>query len=110
MDELRQHTEEEQQLIEREYQALINDYLSSNHRQKVEKIEKGWSHEQKYKVTDKNGQSFLLRITPMEQYEQKKATWTPSVLEIKEKEIMDILHCMYMIQHMVEQQHQIDFL
>ena len=39
MDELRQHTEEEQQLIEREYQALINDYLSSNHRQKVEKIE-----------------------------------------------------------------------
>ena len=40
MDELRQHTEEEQQLIEREYQALINDYLSSNHRQKVEKIEK----------------------------------------------------------------------
>ena len=38
----------------------------------VEKIEKGWSHEQKYKVTDKSGQSFLLRITPMEQYEQKK--------------------------------------
>ena len=38
----------------------------------VVKIEKGWSHEQKYKVTDKNGQSFLLRITPMEQYEQKK--------------------------------------
>lgn len=42
MDELRQHTEEEQQLIEREYQALINDYLSSNHRQKVEKIEKAF--------------------------------------------------------------------
>lgn len=38
----------------------------------VEKIEKGWSHEQKYKVTDKNGQYFLLRITPIEQYEQKK--------------------------------------
>ncbi|MEE0911889.1 MAG: HD domain-containing protein, partial [Paludibacteraceae bacterium] len=42
MDELHQHTEEEQQLIEREYQALINDYLSSNHRQKVEKIEKAF--------------------------------------------------------------------
>ena len=39
----------------------------------VIKIEKGWSHEQKYKVTNKEGQSFLLRITPMEQYEQKKA-------------------------------------
>ena len=38
----------------------------------VEKIEKGWSHEQKYKVTDKNGQSFLLRITPMEQYAQNQ--------------------------------------
>lgn len=40
---------------------------------KVVKIEKGWSHDQKYKVTDKNGQNFLLRITPIEQYEQKKA-------------------------------------
>ena len=39
----------------------------------VIKIEKGWSHEQKYKVTNKEGQTFLLRITPMEQYEQKKA-------------------------------------
>lgn len=38
----------------------------------VVKIEKGWSGEQKYKVTDKSGQNFLLRITPLEQYEQKK--------------------------------------
>ncbi len=42
MDELRQHTEEEQQLIEREYQALVNDYLSSNHRRKVDIIEKAF--------------------------------------------------------------------
>lgn len=42
MDELRQHTEEEQQLIEREYQALVNDYLSSNHRRKVDLIEKAF--------------------------------------------------------------------
>ena len=39
----------------------------------VEKIEKGWSHEQKYKVTNDQGESFLLRITPIEQYEYKKA-------------------------------------
>ena len=37
------------------------------------KIEKGWSHEQKYKVTNAEGTSFLLRITPIEQYEYKKA-------------------------------------
>ena len=35
----------------------------------VVKIEKGWSHEQKYKVTNDQGESFLLRITPIEQYE-----------------------------------------
>ena len=39
----------------------------------VTKIEKGWSHEQKYKVTNRDGETFLLRITPREQYEQKKA-------------------------------------
>lgn len=39
----------------------------------VSKIEKGWSHEQKYKVTDKNGKAFLLRISPIEQLVQKKA-------------------------------------
>ena len=39
----------------------------------VIKIEKGWSHEQKYKVTNREGETFLLRITPQEQYGQKKA-------------------------------------
>lgn len=36
-------------------------------------IEKGWSHEQKYKVTNRDGETFLLRITSREQFEQKKA-------------------------------------
>ena len=39
----------------------------------VVKIEKGWSHEQKYKVTAEDGTHYLLRITPIEQYEWKKA-------------------------------------
>jgi len=39
----------------------------------VTKIEKGWSHEQKYKVTAEDGKHYLLRITPIERYEQKKA-------------------------------------
>lgn len=40
--------------------------------QEVIKIEKGWSDEKKYKVTDRNGQSYLLRISTPEQYEAKK--------------------------------------
>ena len=38
----------------------------------VTKIEKGWSHEQKYKVTAEDGKHYLLRISPIEQYEEKK--------------------------------------
>ncbi len=39
----------------------------------VRKIEKGWSHEQKYQVASREGINYLLRISPMEQYEAKKA-------------------------------------
>lgn len=36
-------------------------------------IEKGWSSEKKYCVTDESGCKFLLRISSMDQYELKKA-------------------------------------
>lgn len=39
----------------------------------VKQINKGWSGDQKYCVTDKNGQKYLYRISPMEQYDRKKA-------------------------------------
>lgn len=41
----------------------------------VEKMEiqKGWSGDKKYCVTDKDGQKYMLRISPMEQYDRKKA-------------------------------------
>lgn len=39
----------------------------------VTTIEKGWSGEQKYCVTDKKGEKYLLRLSHMEQYECKKA-------------------------------------
>ena len=39
----------------------------------IVKIEKGWSQEQKYKVTTVDGEHFLLRISPIEQYDRKKA-------------------------------------
>lgn len=41
----------------------------------VTKIEKGWSDEKKYKVVDKSGQTYLLRISPSEKYEYKKAEY-----------------------------------
>lgn len=38
----------------------------------VIKIEKGWSHEKKYCVMDEKGKKYLLRISSMEQLENKK--------------------------------------
>lgn len=35
-------------------------------------IEKGWSEDKKYCVTDEQGSKFLLRVSPIEQYERKK--------------------------------------
>ncbi len=35
-------------------------------------VEKGWSGEQKYCITDENGRKYLLRIAPSDCYEQKK--------------------------------------
>jgi len=35
-------------------------------------IEKGWSGDKKYRVTDETGTVFLLRISPAERYEQRK--------------------------------------
>jgi len=36
-------------------------------------IEKGWSVDKKYCVTEDNGKKYLLRISPMERYETRKA-------------------------------------
>ncbi len=37
------------------------------------KIEKGWSEDQKYCVTEESGVKYLLRLSPAEQYERKRA-------------------------------------
>lgn len=37
-----------------------------------ELIQKGWSGDKKYCATDNNGDKFLLRVSPIEQYERKK--------------------------------------
>ena len=47
----------------------LNDFVE------VIKIEKGWSNEKKYKVVDRRGQTYLLRISPKENYEYKKAEY-----------------------------------
>ena len=36
-------------------------------------IDKGWSEDRKYCVTDEQGNKFLLRVSPIEQYEGRKA-------------------------------------
>ena len=41
-----------------------------------EPIDKGWSGDQKYRVTDARGGVFLLRISPMERYERKQREHT----------------------------------
>lgn len=40
-----------------------------------EPIDKGWSGDKKYCVTDGQGNKFLLRVSPMEQYERKKSEY-----------------------------------
>lgn len=36
-------------------------------------ITKGWSEDKKYRVTTKDGEQYFLRVSPMKQYEHKKA-------------------------------------
>ena len=40
-----------------------------------EPIDKGWSGDKKYCVTDMKGMKFLLRVSPIEQYERKKSEY-----------------------------------
>jgi len=40
---------------------------------RIEPITKGWSSDKKYCVTSADGTKYLLRISPIEQYERKKA-------------------------------------
>ena len=38
-------------------------------------IDKGWSNDKKYCATDENGMKYLLRISPITQYERKKSEY-----------------------------------
>lgn len=40
---------------------------------KIKPIDKGWSEDRKYCVTDATGMKYLLRITPIERYEVRKS-------------------------------------
>lgn len=42
---------------------------------KKELIEKGWSGDKKYCITNSNGEKYLLRISPIDQYERKKTEY-----------------------------------
>ena len=49
------------------------DILGGDRFISAEPIEKGWSEDKKYCVTDTDGKKYLLRITPIERYETRKA-------------------------------------
>lgn len=53
---------------------------------KREPVDKGWSGEQKYCVTDEKGDKYLLRIVPAECYEEKKEEFE-TIKELAEKGI-----------------------
>ena len=38
-------------------------------------IDKGWSEDKKYCVTDEQGNKFLLRVSPIEQYDRKQSEY-----------------------------------
>ena len=48
-------------------------------------IEKGWSGDKKYFVTKENGERFLLRISPIERFEDRKKLYSilKKVAELK---------------------------
>lgn len=45
---------------------MVNSYISK------EPVQKGWSSDKKYCLTDEQGNRFLLRVTPIEKYDDKK--------------------------------------
>jgi len=49
------------------------DILNTRCFSSVENIERGWSTDKKYKVTDTNGISFLLRISSIDRFDNRKA-------------------------------------
>ena len=53
---------------------------------KREPIDKGWSGDRKYRASDKNGNSFLLRISPAEKYGRRLKEYE-SLTKLKDKNI-----------------------
>ena len=51
----------------------MTDILGGDRFINAEPIEKGWSEDKKYCVTNTDGEKYLLRITPIERYETRKA-------------------------------------
>lgn len=51
---------------------MFQEIEDSVHWQSVEKISKGWSDDEKYKIRKKSDEILLLRIASKDQYEKKK--------------------------------------
>ena len=57
----------------KESDEKMTDFLNSDRFAKIEAIEKGWSGDKKYCVTRTDGEKYLLRISLIEQYEERKS-------------------------------------
>jgi serine/threonine-protein kinase len=53
----------------------VKDMPKSESYARVEPVEKGWSSDRKYRISAKNGEQWLLRISDISQYERKKAEY-----------------------------------
>lgn len=52
--------------------AMFKEIKNSSHWKAVEKITKGWSDDEKYKITTKSGDLLLLRVSSLDKFEVKK--------------------------------------
>lgn len=53
-------------------QEVLAEFQSTHNWTSIEKITKGWSDDKKYKITTKQGETLLLRLSTLDWYEYKK--------------------------------------
>lgn len=51
---------------------MFEDVVGSSTWKSIEMVCKGWSSDKKYKIITQNGEALLLRISPIEQFDEKK--------------------------------------
>lgn len=68
--------------------SIFNDIQPVNEWLRIEKINKGWSRDQKYYIESRNGEKFLLRLSDISTYDNKKKEFEMMKRVIKSGVIM----------------------